>query len=210
MAWTVHTDLARPVAPVYASTAGSRGANSKAFLAAPSPAPPPPAAPAPAAAPPMAYSAPAQGIRRGTFIPPVGGYVNQLFGPTDVTFEPPFTYQGVRYPHFHTGIDIDAPMGTPIAAAAAGVVIGVGVSDGSATGYGNYVMIEHPQGYVTLYGHMEQVVVTPGQSVQQLQLIGYVGSTGMSTGPHLHFEIRRFGEFLDPLPYLLGRIRAGW
>ena len=163
-----------------------------------------------AAAPAAASSAPAQDIRPGMFIPPIGGTVVQLFGPTAFTLEPALTYRGVHYAHFHTGIDIDAPAGTPVGASAGGVVVQVGVSDGRFAGYGNYVLIEHPQGYATLYGHLDRVVVVVGQSVRQMQLIGYVGSTGLSTGPHLHFEIRRYGDFLDPIPYLLRKTTPNW
>lgn len=164
-----------------------------------------PIAPAPAG-PMMAYSAPSG--RHGSFVPPVGGFVTQAFGPTTVSFEPPFTYHGTAYPHFHSGIDIEAATGTPVGASAAGVVIQVGHSDGRPVGYGNYVLIEHEQGYATLYAHLDRVAVTVGQTVRQLELIGVVGSTGLSTGPHLHFEVRRFGEFEDPLPYLLQAVRA--
>lgn len=165
-----------------------------------------------AAAPPTgaAASAPAQAVRPGMFIPPIGGEVVQLFGPTAFTLEPALTYHGVHYQHFHTGLDIDAPMGTPVGASAPGVVVQVGTADGRFAGYGNYILVEHAQGYATLYGHLDRVVVAVGQTVQQLQLIGYVGSTGLSTGPHLHFEIRRYGDFLDPLPYLLGKTAPQW
>lgn len=179
-------------------------------------APPPPTsepavfvAPAPSplpSAPAMAYSAPTG--RHGSFVPPLGGYVTQPFGPTDVTFEPALTYNGTAYPHFHTGIDVAAPVGTLVGASAAGTVIQVGVSNGQPVGYGNYVVIQHRNGYLTLYGHLSRVLVTLGEQVRQLELIGLVGSTGLSSGPHLHFEIRHDGEFLDPLPYLLKPLRA--
>ena len=92
--------------------------------------------------------------------------------------------------HGWNGIDIGAPRGTQIYAAADGVVIiarNNGAWDG---GYGNYVVISHPNNTQTLYAHMSHSVVSPGQSVQKGELIGYVGMTGMTTGPHVHFEVR--------------------
>jgi murein DD-endopeptidase MepM/ murein hydrolase activator NlpD len=145
-----------------------------------------------------------------SFEAPVGGPIGQPFGPTSFALEPPLVYQGHFYPHFHTGIDIEAPIGTPVVAAADGVVALVATSTdghGHLVGYGNYVVVAHAHGYFTLYGHLSATLVTAGQVVQQGQLIGLVGSTGNSTGPHLHFEIRRDGEFLDPLPYVTGRLR---
>jgi murein DD-endopeptidase MepM/ murein hydrolase activator NlpD len=77
---------------------------------------------------------------------------------------------------------------------------------GHLTGYGNYVMIAHPDGFFTLYGHLNTVAVKEGQVVHQGEIIGQEGSTGMSTGPHVHFEIRLNGQFLDPTPFLAGQI----
>jgi len=144
------------------------------------------------------------------FHAPVGGVVTQAFGPTDFTLEPPLTYQGVFYPHFHTGLDIANTVDTPVGAAAAGVVILATSSvdaSGHLTGYGNYVVIEHGNGFVTLYGHLDKLLVTAGQAVKQGQVIGLLGSTGWSTGPHLHFEIRVNGMFVDPAPYIAEQIR---
>ncbi|MFY9615154.1 MAG: M23 family metallopeptidase, partial [Candidatus Dormiibacterota bacterium] len=73
-------------------------------------------------------------------------------------------------------------------------------------GYGNYVVIAHPDGFFTLYGHLDTVAVKEGQVVHQGEIIGQEGSTGLSTGPHVHFEIRHNGTFLDPAPYLQGQI----
>lgn len=101
---------------------------------------------------------------------------------------------------FHAGIDIGASMGTPIVAADGGNVI-VSAYDG---GYGNYVMINHGDGRSTLYGHMSSRAVSVGQTVNQGQVIGYVGSTGNSTGPHIHFEIRVNGGTVNPLKYFSG------
>ena len=91
--------------------------------------------------------------------------------------------------HGYNAVDIGAPVGTPIRAAAAGRVIVARVG-GWNGGYGSYVVIDHPNGTQTLYAHQSKVVVWQGQSVVQGQVIGYVGSTGKSTGPHLHFEVR--------------------
>lgn len=91
--------------------------------------------------------------------------------------------------HGWNGIDLGAARGTPIHAAADGVVI-VARNSGWNGGYGNYVVIVHDNGTQTLYSHMTRAIASPGQSVSAGQIIGYVGSTGLSTGPHLHFEVR--------------------
>lgn len=101
---------------------------------------------------------------------------------------------------FHAGVDIGAPMGSAIMAADGGTVI-VSTYDG---GYGNYVMLNHGDGRVTLYAHMSSRAASVGQTVTQGQVIGYVGSTGNSTGPHLHFEVRVNGGTVNPLKYFTG------
>jgi len=101
----------------------------------------------------------------------------------------------------HSAIDVGAWTGTPVTAADRGVVIRAGWSD---IGYGNFVIIDHKIDYITLYAHLDEIFVREGEVVAQGQLIGTVGSTGNSTGPHLHFEIRDFGRRVDPLG-LLGR-----
>lgn len=146
-----------------------------------------------------------------TFTAPVGGFVAQGFGPTSLALEPSVTYGGRFYTHFHTGIDISNALGTPVGAAAPGRVILAGSSRdaaGNLVGYGNYVVIEHGDGYITLYGHLEKLLVSTGQFVRRGQEIGLMGSTGWSTGPHLHFEIRHNGVFIDP-ETLLGRAVRG-
>lgn len=99
---------------------------------------------------------------------------------------------------FHAGEDIGAPTGTPILAADSGIAT---VIPDNGNGYGNYIMINHGGGRVTLYAHMSGFAVSNGASVTQGQTIGYVGSTGNSTGPHLHFEVRVNGATTDPKSY---------
>ena len=101
----------------------------------------------------------------------------------------------------HTGVDLASPRGTPIYAAGDGVV----EKAGWTSGYGNYTMIRHVNGYETGYGHQSKLLVKPGDKVRQGQLIGLVGSTGNSTGNHLHFEIKINGNFVDPLSVKLPR-----
>lgn len=102
------------------------------------------------------------------------------------------------YQRFHSGIDLGADYGSVIHAADRGTVIYAGWYGG----YGNAVIIDHGTGITTLYGHTSELYVTEGQTVQQGQPIAAVGSTGLSTGPHLHFEVRENGEPVDPMTYL--------
>jgi len=97
---------------------------------------------------------------------------------------------------FHQGLDFTAPTGTPIYASANGVVKNAG---NLGTGYGIHVVINHGYGYQTLYGHMVKVKVRPGQKVVRGEIIGYVGNTGKSTGPHCHYEVHKNGRPLDPV-----------
>lgn len=96
-------------------------------------------------------------------------------------------WQGI---HGWNAVDIAAPKGTPIRAAAAGVVTVARNNGGWNGGYGNYVVISHANGTQTLYAHMTHAIVTDGEGVNAGQVIGYVGATGLATGPHLHFEVR--------------------
>ncbi|HEX2646364.1 MAG TPA: M23 family metallopeptidase, partial [Candidatus Dormibacteraeota bacterium] len=121
--------------------------------------------------------------------------ITQPFGPTNVLLEPPYG----PYKHFHTGIDLAAALGTPVMSAAAGLVIAVGHA---ATGYGNYVVVAHGGGIATLYGHLLSTSVIVGDVVKGGQVIGLEGSTGFSTGPHVHFELRVNNQVIDPMPYL--------
>jgi murein DD-endopeptidase MepM/ murein hydrolase activator NlpD len=107
----------------------------------------------------------------------------------------------------HKGVDIGASYGTDILAAKSGVVISAGWNGG----YGYCVIIQHGSyGNYTLYGHMSRILVSYGQSVSQGQVIGLVGSTGNSTGPHIHFEIHEGGALKNPLDYLGGWVRGNW
>ena len=123
------------------------------------------------------------------------GLISQPFGPSKLKLEPPYG----NFPHFHTGIDLVEPFGSPILAADDGIVALVG---SSSSGYGRYVVIAHSGGLDTLYGHLSAAVVKVGQHVVQGQTIGLEGSTGNSTGPHLHFELRIKQQPIDPTPYL--------
>lgn len=126
---------------------------------------------------------------------PLEGLINSTFG------RRVHPYLGVD--DFHRGVDIDGRHGEVIRAASAGTV----VSAGDLGGYGLAVAINHGGGFSTLYAHQEAVLVAEGQWVDKGEVIGRVGSTGYSTGPHLHFEIRVDGQPVDPVPYLssLGR-----
>jgi len=97
---------------------------------------------------------------------------------------------------FHAGLDFAAPQGTPIYATADGRVTTAG---NLGNGYGNHVEINHGYGYETLYGHMVRVKVKVGQMVKRGEVIGWVGSTGKSTGPHLHYEVHKGGRPIDPI-----------
>ena len=127
--------------------------------------------------------------------PMEGARVTQAFGPSDLLLEPPLG----PYAHFHTGIDIAAPFGTTVTAAADGVVVAVGHS---RIGYGNYVVVAHGDGIMTLYGHLLETNVDVGNKVVRGQRVGLEGSTGWSTGPHVHFELRVNDAVIDPMPYL--------
>lgn len=129
---------------------------------------------------------------------PLEGRVTQEFGPSALTLEPPRTYGGIRYPHFHDGLDIAAPLGSPVRAAARGRVAFVGHIAGGAM----VVVVAHEDGLVTLYGHLDDTSAPPpvasGDIVEAGERIGAVGLTGMTTGPHLHFIVSRGEEPIDP------------
>lgn len=106
---------------------------------------------------------------------------------------------------FHEGMDFSAKTGTPIYATGDGVVAR---ADNTASGYGNHIVIRHGYGYETLYGHLSRYNCRPGQSVKRGDVIGYVGSTGRSEAPHLHYEVHKGGEVVNPLNYYYGNISA--
>jgi len=126
----------------------------------------------------------------GSFSWPVSGTITSPYGWRSNPFG--------GSPEFHQGLDIAAPTGTTVVAAATGTIILAKWYGG----YGNYILIDHGGGYSTGYGHLSAIYVSDGQSVQRGQAIGAVGSTGQSTGPHLHFEIRIDGKTVDPAPRL--------
>ena len=123
------------------------------------------------------------------------GHISMFFGQN----ENPFTGQY----YIHKGIDLSTyRQGDAIVATADGQVVTV---DYDATGFGNYVIIKHKHGFYTRYGHMQQFRVTTGQRVQQGETIGYIGNTGLSTGPHLHYEVHIGSDVVDPFKYLTTR-----
>ncbi len=134
-------------------------------------------------------------LRRANAVVAAAGYRWPMSNFTITTY---FGRRGV-FQRFHTGIDLAAPTGTPIYAARAGQVDTAGWS---RFGYGLHVILDHGGAQETLYGHMSRIVVRPGQWVTRGDLIGYVGSTGWSTGPHLHFEVRVGGAARNPMAYL--------
>ena len=134
---------------------------------------------------------------------PLDGALTQGFGCTSYPFEP---YEpSCPSKHFHSGLDIAADYGTPVHAADGGIVhnFTMGCSwGGGLCGYGRYVVIVHAGGFISLYGHLSGWAVGDGVQVDKDAVIGYEGSTGNSTGPHLHFEIDLAGMPVDPLAYL--------
>lgn len=132
---------------------------------------------------------------------PIDGVITQGFGCTSYPFEP---YDpSCPTLHFHSGIDIANDYGTPVHAADGGIVHNYSMSCGSyLCGYGYYVVIVHAGGFISLYGHLSSYAIADGTQVNQDTVIGYEGSTGNSTGPHLHFEIDLAGTPVDPLAYL--------
>lgn len=152
---------------------------------------------------------------------PVGATVSPslpaLSAPDDYLPDPPMRFTGYIWPakgvltsgygwrwgRMHKGVDIAAPIGTPILAAAPGEVISAGWNSG---GYGNLVKVQHSDGSITLYAHNSRILVRKGQKVEQGEQIAAMGSTGYSTGPHLHFEIHPSGNgAVNPIAYLPGK-----
>mgnify|MGYP001791052850 FL=1 len=134
------------------------------------------------------------------YLPDAPDYFNGYVWPARGTFTSGY---GPRWGRMHRGVDIAAPVGTPIVAAAPGVVERSGWNSG---GYGNLVDIRHPDGSMTRYAHNSRLLVRPGQRVSQGEQIAEMGSTGYSTGPHLHFEIHvAGGGTVNPMAHLPSR-----
>lgn len=130
---------------------------------------------------------------RGSSLPRVSSYAFPLKSYSYVSSE-----YGSRWGTTHTGIDLAAPAGTHIYSWRSGTVTFAGWSGG----YGNFIIVDHGDGFVTRYAHCSKIAVTKGQTVSQGQVIGYVGTTGNSTGNHLHFEVKVNGNFVNPRNYL--------
>jgi murein DD-endopeptidase MepM/ murein hydrolase activator NlpD len=148
-----------------------------------------------------AESAQITGVIQGTGSSGTGQYGGELYWPTSGAIVSGFGYR--THPvygttRFHSGVDIDGACGQPIFAAEDGTVISAGYNGG----YGNATVIDHGDGLSTLYGHQSSLGVSSGQSASRGQQIGLVGTTGLSTGCHLHFEVRVNGQPVDPVPYL--------
>lgn len=126
-------------------------------------------------------------VKKKIFIKPVSGTITGRFGER-------------RSRHHHKGIDIAAPSGSPVMAALSGKVIYAG---SGYSGYGKTVIIDHQNGYMTLYSHLKKILTKVGNSVRQRERIGKVGKTGRATGPHLHFEVRHNEKLVNPVDYLL-------
>ena len=137
------------------------------------------------------YGGEAGAVGDGEFIWPVPGYRDQSRG---------FIQYGTYV--YHRGLDITAEYGTPILAADNGIVTFAGMGTGYNWSYGNFVQIDHGNGFTTLYGHMAAVAVQQGQYVTKGTVIGYVGSTGRSSGNHCHFELEHNGALQDPADYV--------
>ena len=158
--------------------------------------------PVPVKPPVVAVAAPAGPMMRPmAFAEPVRGHaINSKFGMRRLGGEP-----GARQ---HKGVDIAAPMGTSVYGSAEGVVLRIGYDP---EGYGNFIEMRHPNGMTSLYGHLSRVDVASGDKVTTGQRIGLIGSTGYSTGPHLHFEVSRNGAQVNPAK-VIGRsfqVKAG-
>ena len=149
------------------------------------PAGPPAQQPAPLGAPPSRL-----------LLPVAGAVLTQGYGCSTLVFEPPASFCSTG--HFHSGIDLAAPLDRPVQSAAEGVAL---VAN-RPNGYGLYVIVAHGGGISTLYGHLHATGLQSGQRVAAGDLVGLLGSSGLSTGPHLHFEVRRNGRPEDPAPWL--------
>lgn len=129
-----------------------------------------------------------------SFIPGSGSYVYPVMAPRLSSGYGMRVHPILRFSRTHQGIDLAAPLGSPVRAVADGVVV---FAD-PYQGYGKLVLIKHARGMTSHYGHCDKIRVSPGQHVKAGEIVAYVGSSGMSTGPHLHFEIRFNGRAVDP------------
>lgn len=131
-----------------------------------------------------------QSLARTPSVWPAKGFIISPFGARQDPFD--------GEPAFHEGVDISAPFGSPVCATAEGLV----VFTGYRRGYGNVVEVSHGGGLTTLYAHLSKIFVQPGQNVKRWQKIGAVGSSGRSTGPHVHYEVRKDDRALNPKRFL--------
>ncbi len=146
----------------------------------------------------------AQQTQPGPLIPPVAtATLTQPYGCSALEIEP--WSQSCASHHFHSGIDLAAPLGTPVYAATAGTI----TVHRERGGYGLYILLTRDSKLSTLYGHLDWPLVQPGDVVAAGQPIALMGSTGNSTGPHLHFEVRIAGVPVDPLPLLHSASEGG-
>jgi len=124
--------------------------------------------------------------------------------PTDYQYISTYYSEPTPFQTFHSGIDLANIPGTPIYAPAGGTVTTVDAMqiDGHYYGYGNYIIIGHNARFASLFAHLMSFAVSVGDEVEQGQIIGYMGNTGWSTGPHLHFEVREYGNHVNPINYL--------
>ncbi|MDR2525970.1 MAG: M23 family metallopeptidase [Oscillospiraceae bacterium] len=125
-----------------------------------------------------------------------GAQISSRFGWRDDPMNP-------KMRKFHNGIDLAAPPGTSILAAADGVVVAANSTDSYGSGFGYFVKLTHSNEFTTLYAHCAKIAVRTGDEVKQGQVIGFVGSTGNSTGPHLHFSVYKNGMSVDPMRYFV-------
>jgi murein DD-endopeptidase MepM/ murein hydrolase activator NlpD len=136
------------------------------------------------------------GVRRPAALAPVAA--NWPYG-SGIFLWPSYGFLTQGYSFDHRALDIAAPTGAPVTAADRGVVVRAGWN---GQGYGNFVVIDHNIDFMTLYAHLDTILVAEGDVVAQGQVLGTVGTSGNSTGPHLHFELRDFGRLTNPLEYL--------
>jgi len=171
--------------------------NLVALLPEPAPAVVEAAAPAPTSAP-VTDQNDQQIAAIGPAMRPLVSQFNAMW-PTEGLITTYFGEVGSLSPRGHSGLDIAAPQGTPVVAADDGEIL---KAYWNQDGYGGLVIVGHPSGYETWYGHLESFDVAKGDQVKRGEEIGLMGSTGFSTGPHLHFEVRQDGQLCDPLTFL--------